>query len=394
MAHTPAMAQYYEMKKQNADAILFFRMGDFYEMFDDDALIANTVLGIAVTTRNKNAEKPIPLAWIPFHAREKYLPLLVEAGYKVAIAEQVSDPKLKGIVKREVVRVVTPATIWLEWEGYESQNSMIISLTEEHWKYGISLLDMSESTWKTCEFSSFTSLAQEFYKINPKEVILDKKFYNNEEMKSVLTKKYFLNIFFYEAKKNAYKKLTHHFGTKNLEWFGLEGKNSAIKASALLLSYIEENQQTDFSFLQKISYIHFSKYLKLDESTIRNLDIIYNIATGSAKTATLFWVLQKTKTSMGTNKLRESLLQPLRDRKEIQKRQDFIEAFLADKILLDKVRYELKSVANIHTILNRIALNRTSPRDLIQLKKSLISIQNIFQLIKSDGAKKLQNILF
>ena len=140
---TPAMAQYYEMKEQYSDCILFFRMWDFYEMFDEDAHIAHKILWIAVTTRNKNAETPTPLAWIPYHAKEKYLPILINAGYKVAFAEQVSDPKLKWIVKREVVRVVTPSTIALEWESYDTntESNYIISIIEEKWKFAISLLD-------------------------------------------------------------------------------------------------------------------------------------------------------------------------------------------------------------------------------------------------------------
>ena len=139
---TPWMQQYYEIKAQNSDSILFFRMWDFYEMFDDDALIANKVLWVAVTSRNKNAKNPTPLAWIPYHAKDKYLPLLVEAWYKVAVAEQVSDPNLKWIVRREVVRVITPATIWLEWENYETDNANIIAITENKGKFWLSILNL------------------------------------------------------------------------------------------------------------------------------------------------------------------------------------------------------------------------------------------------------------
>ena len=161
---TPAMQQYYELKEQNSDAILFFRMWDFYEMFDDDALIANKVLWVAVTSRNKNAEKPTPLAWIPYHAKEKYLPLLIEAWYKVAIAEQVSDPNLKWIVKREIVRVVTPATIWLEWEWYESKNSNIIWITENKGKFWLSILNLSENKWQATEFPNLKNWNKSFIK--------------------------------------------------------------------------------------------------------------------------------------------------------------------------------------------------------------------------------------
>ena len=390
---TPAMQQYYELKEQNSDAILFFRMWDFYEMFDDDALIANKVLWVAVTSRNKNAEKPTPLAWIPYHAKEKYLPLLIEAWYKVAIAEQVSDPNLKWIVKRQIVRVVTPATIWLEWEWYESKNSNIIWITESKGKFWLSILNLSENKWQATEFPNFEELKQELYKMFPKEVILEKKLFWNEEIKETLEKKFSLNIYFFEIKKDCYKNLVNHFKTKNLEWFGLEKLKEAQRASNLILEYIENNQKTNFDFLKSMSLLDTSKYLKIDEATIKNLDLVYNFATKSAKMATLFWVLDKTKTSSGSNMMYDSILKPLNDIKEIKQRQEFIEEFLKEKILLDKIRQELWTISNINNILNRIALNRTSPRDLLNLKKSLISMLKIFEHIKNSWNTKLIKII-
>ena len=375
---TPAMQQYYELKEQNSDAILFFRMWDFYEMFDDDALIANKVLWVAVTSRNKNAEKPTPLAWIPYHAKEKYLPLLIEAWYKVAIAEQVSDPNLKWIVKREIVRVVTPATIWLEWEWYESKNSNIIWITESKGKFWLSILNLSENKWQATEFPNFEELKQELYKMFPKEVILEKKLFWNEEIKETLEKKFSLNIYFFEIKKDCYKNLVNHFKTKNLEWFGLEKLKEAQRASNLILEYIENNQKTNFDFLKSMSLLDTSKYLKIDEATIKNLDLVYNFATKSAS---------------GSNMMYDSILKPLNDIKEIKQRQEFIEEFLKEKILLDKIRQELWTISNINNILNRIALNRTSPRDLLNLKKSLISMLKIFEHIKNSWNTKLIKII-
>ena len=390
---TPAMQQYYELKEQNSDAILFFRMWDFYEMFDDDALIANKVLWVAVTSRNKNAEKPTPLAWIPYHAKEKYLPLLIEAWYKVAIAEQVSDPNLKWIVRREVVRVITPATIWLEWENYETDNANIIAITENKGKFWLSILNLSENKWSTAEFKNFDELKWELYKIFPKEVVLEKKLFWNQEIKETLEKKFSLNIYFFEIKKDYYKNLVNHFKTKNLEWFGLEKLKEAQRASNLILEYIENNQKTNFDFLKSMSLLDTSKYLKIDEATIKNLDLVYNFATKSAKMATLFWVLDKTKTSSGSNMMYDSILKPLNDIKEIKQRQEFIEEFLKEKILLDKIRQELWTISNINNILNRIALNRTSPRDLLNLKKSLISMLKIFEHIKNSWNTKLIKII-
>ncbi len=393
---TPWMVQFYEIKKQYEDCILFFRMWDFYEMFDEDANIAHRVLWIAVTSRNKNAINPIPLAGIPYHAKEKYLPLLVQAGYKVAIAEQVSDPKLKWIVKREVVRVVTPSTLALEWENYEWTwviQNIILSISENKESYWISFLDLATNKWKTWEFEDFNSLKAELYKLSPKEVILDKSLFNNDEVKEILTKKYSLNIFFYEWVKNSRWILLEHFWVKNLEWFWLENKDLAIKSSALLLEYLKENQKSEFSFLKTIAFETFSEYMDIDESTIKNLDLIYNFSTKSSIVWTLFWVLNKTKTSAWTRFLRDQIIKPLQDIDEINKRQDMIEEFLWNPVLLDKIQSELKFVSDVDTILNRLALNRAVPRDLLNLKKSLQSIVNVFEIIKKDWSKKVNKIL-
>lgn len=389
---TPAMIQYYEIKKQNSDSILFFRMWDFYEMFDDDAIIANKVLWIAVTSRNKNSSKSTPLAWIPFHSKEKYLPMFIDAWYKVAIAEQVSDPNLKWIVKREVVRVVTPSTIWLEWENYENKNSNIISISFNK-KYWISILNLDQNKWQTCEFDTFEKLQSELIKLNPNEVVLDKKLFWDYEIKETLEKKYSLNIYYFERQKNWYKKLTDHFATKNLEWFWLEQLKEAQNASWLLLEYLENSQKTKLDFLDRISVYNINNFLWLDESTIKNLDLIYNIATKSTTNWTLFWLLNENKTIWWTQKLYQEILNPLKDINKIQQRQDFIEEFVNNKILLDKVRKELWWVSNINGILNRIALNRTNPKDLINLKNSLISIVNVIKLIEESESTKLKNII-
>ncbi len=391
---TPAMQQFYELKEQNPDAILWFRMGDFYEMFDEDAHIAHKVLGINVTTRNKNAENPQPLAWIPYHAKDKYLPQLVNAGYKVAIAEQVSDPKAKWIVNREVVRVVTPATLNLEWETYSDNNAnYIVSIVEEDWKYWISILDPSSWDWKTWELQDFNKLSWEIYKISPKEVVLEKKLFSNQDLKNILEKKYSLNIYYFELKNKPFQKLVNHFWVKDLNWFGLENNILWQKASALILEYLESIQKTNLDFLDKIRTETFSDYMDLDESTIRSLDLLYNFSSKSSRLWTLFWVLNKTKTSMWKRFLREAIVKPLQDIDEINRRQDIIEEFLKDSILLDKVTTELRNVSDLDNILTRLALWRANPRDLIALKNSLKTILDIYKIIKESWNEKLVKLL-
>ena len=392
---TPAMAQYYDLKDVHKDSILFFRMWDFYEMFEDDARIAHKVLGIALTTRNKNADNPILLAGIPFHAKEKYLPLLVGAWYKVAIAEQVSDPKLKWIVQREVVRVVTPATLKLEGESYENTegNSIIVSLVNDNEYYGISILDLSNHNWKCCEFDNFENCMWELYKIAQSEVILEKQLFWNEKIHELLSKKYGLNIYYYEFNEDPYKMLTSRFATKNLEWYGIENKKYAQRASAQLLKYIGENQRSDLNFIKNLSYETFSGYMWLDEATIKSLDLIYNMAIWSKTQGTLFGVLDETKTAMWKRYLREQILHPLQDIKEIENRQKFIECFKSDSILLDKIRSELNFVADIDAILTRLSLERSGPRDLLSLKRSLEAIKQVIMLIEKSENKQLKKIL-
>lgn len=390
---TPWMVQYYELKKDYPDAILFFRMWDFYEMFDDDALIANKILWIALTSRDKNSKNPTPLAWIPFHAKDKYLPILVGAWYKVAIAEQVSDPKLKWIIKREVVRVVTPATISLEWENFDNTNSNIVSISSLQEKYWLSILNVTESKWQTCEFLNFWDLEKELFKIFPNEVVLEKKLFTDTKIKEILEKKFALNIYYFEPKQNAYEKLTNHFWTKNLNGFWIENDKEAQRASSLLLEYLETNQKINFTFLNSISILNLDNYLKLDEATIKNLDLVYNLATKSNKEWTLFWVLNETKTTSWFYMLQEAILKPLKDKEEIEKRLDFVEAFLEDKILLDKVRNELSKISNISWIMNRLALNRATARDLVNLKNSLKAILRVIEIIKTSENKVLLKLI-
>lgn len=395
MTITPAMQQFYDLKEQVPDSLLFFRMGDFYELFWEDAHIAHRVLWISVTTRNKNAENPVPLAGIPYHAKSKYLPQLVNAGYKVAIAEQVSDPKLKWIVKREIVRIVTPSTLELEGEEYSNINNsnILLSITQSNTGYGISYLDINSNNWYAWEFNNFDDLKTQLYKISPKEVILDKSLFSHTEMKEVLEKKYWLNIYYFENQKWTKQILCNHFWVKNLIWYWLENKQNAIDSSVLLLSYLSNNQKTDLKFLQKISYMSFDNFMNIDESTIYSLDLLYNLSTKSTTLWTLIWVLNKTKTSAGNRLLRDQVIKPLQSVDEINKRNTFVSEFYNNKILLEAVRDQLSYVADIDSILNRIALNRTNPRDLLNLKRSLESVLEVFKIIDTAWWKKLKDII-
>lgn len=392
---TPAMKQFYELKKQVDDCLLFFRMWDFYELFWEDAHIAHRVLWISVTSRNKNAADPIPLAGIPYHAKAKYLPMLVSAWYKVAIAEQVSDPKLKWIVQREIVRIVTPATLELEWEEYSQieNTNILLSITQDKENYWMSFLEMNSNKWYTCEFVNLEWLKNELYKISPKEVILDKKLFWNNDIKEILEKKFWLNIYYFSSQKNPQKSLQNHFWVKNLDWFWLHNKSLATSSANLLLEYLSHNQKADLKFLQSLRYMNFDSFMNLDDSTIFSLDLIYNLSTKSSSVWTLLGILNKSKTAAWNRYLREQIIKPLQNIEEIETRHNYIQEFYSDKILLDEVRQDLMYVADIDSILNRIALNRTNPRDLLNLKKSLESVMKVIELIQQKGSTKLQNII-
>lgn len=388
------MQQYYDIKSQYGDAILFFRMGDFYEMFEDDAKIAHKILWIALTSRNKNSDNPVLLAWIPYHAKEKYLPMLVEAWYKVAIAEQVSDPKAKWIVERQVLRVITPATIWLEWESYEDAKSsnIIVSLVTWSTWYWISIINFSNHSWKTSEFETFEQCVTQLYKLSPAEIVLEKSLYSDNKIHDVLTKKYNLNIYYKEYLKKPYTELTTYFWTKNLESFWIEDKILAQKSSIMLIEYVTENQKHDMSFLHKLCYESFSWYMDLDDTTIKSLDLVFNFATNSKSNWTLLWVLDTSKTQMGKRYLREQILHPLQDINEIKMRQKFIAACKKDTILLSKIRDNLKYIIDLDMLLSRLSLERVWPKDLLMLKKSLIAIRDIIELIEKSNNKTLKNI--
>lgn len=392
---TPAMQQYYDIKNKYNDAIIFFRMWDFYEMFWEDAHIAHKILWINVTSRNKNSKNPEALAWFPYHAKDKYLPILVNAWYKIAIVEQVSDPNLKWIVKREVVRVVTPATLWLEWDNFDLliDNTTLISIIENSGIYWLSIIDLSSNKWQTQEFLSFEDLSKQLYLLSPKEVILEKKLFNNELIKEILLKKYWLSIFYYDFKWDPYSKLLWHFNVNNLIWYWIENKKSSIISSALLLDYLENNQKTNLFLLDSIWYINNSWFLELDDSTLKNLDIIFNFSTQSQDIGTLFWILNHTKTPMGKRLLKDNILRPLTDIKLIETRQKFIQEFLNNKILMDELRKKMSFISDLDAILNRIVMKRVTPKDLLNLKKSLQSILEILDLIKTEWSDDLVLLL-
>ncbi len=394
MTVTPAMQQYYDLKAENPDSILFFRMGDFYEMFEDDAQIAHDILGIALTTRNKNAENPILLAGIPYHAKEKYLPQLVAAGHKVAIAEQVSDPKLKGIVERKVVRIVTPATLGLEGENYEgSADNMTLSALSSNGKtWGISSLNLADYSWKAREYDSLEELYHGLSRINPSEIIIDREIPNRKVLEEKLFELGNITLSYFESPAKSYAFLTKLFWVKNLEGFGIEHLPLAQSASHHIYAYVTHHQKSEIDILNMLSYDASESFVGLDAATIRSLDLVYNFATQSRTQGTLLWALDDTKTPMGKQALEYNILHPLRSISDIQTRQRYINALKSDTMLLKNLRAELNRIGNLDMILSRLSLWRATPRDLLVLKDSLIAIKNCLKLIETSQNPELTDI--
>ena len=323
------MTQYLETKKQYPDCILFYRLGDFYEMFFEDALTASRELEITLTGKDCGLEERAPMCGVPYHALEGYLSKLVQKGYKVAIGEQVEDPKTaKGLVKREVIRVVTPGTITNSQALEESKNNYLMGIVYTDGIFGISVADVSTGDYLVTEVKSERNLIDEIYKFSPSEIICNEAFYMSgidlDDLKnrlhaviSDLDNRFFSDEF-------CRKLLRDHFHVENLEGLGLSDYETGTIAAGAVLQYLYETQKNSLEHLTRITPYTTGQFMMLDTSTRRNLELIETLRE-KQKRGTLLWVLDKTKTAMGARMLRSFVEQPLIHKEEILKRQNAIE---------------------------------------------------------------------
>lgn len=383
---TPMQRQYNEIKTEYQDSILFFRMGDFYEMFNEDAVEASKILGITLTARDKKSDNPTPMCGIPHHSAENYLSKLTKSGKKVAICEQISDPKLPGIVQRKVVRVVTPGTTFSEQILEQKSNNFILSLVEKNNTFGLAFADLSTGDFYATEIEELEHLKKEIFRISPKESLLSRRTFSLEELKPHLE-----NIYFYEYQKDASEKLKAFFGIQSLHNFGLEKKPLAIFASAQLLEYFTETQKTTLNHLTKIQQYNPSEFLPLDDSTIRNLELFYTLRDNK-KEGALLHLLDQTKTAMGGRKLKRWLLHPLLDEIQIEERMEVVANLLEDYTTRTKLIETLKEILDLERILARLSCHRGNARDLIALRESLKKTQLIKEIITQTTAPLLQKI--
>ncbi len=389
---TPAMKQYLDIKERYMDAIIFFRMGDFYEMFFEDAELASRLLGITLTSRDRGKENGIPMCGVPYHSAAGYVSRLVKEGHKVAICEQVEDPKTaKGIVKREVVRVVTPGIALDENLLDSKSNNFIAAISLGGNSVGMAYMDVTTGDFRLAEFHDIESLLEEINKIEPSELILHEGMKGKQELKSMPDCKITtipVHEFDHDA---ASRRIMEHFNVASLEGMGCFAMYEGTRAAGAILFYVAETQFSSLRHVKRLIPLYPHNYMVVDIATKRNLEIMRSLRDGSKK-GTLLALLDKTKTSAGGRKLKEWLNYPLMDIDEIGRRQDSIGEMLEDRTLRDEIQARLAKVYDLERLVCRVAMGVANPRDLVALKASLVEVPKIKDLLKDCGSILLRGI--
>ena len=403
---TPLMRQYRQVKEKYPDMILLFRMGDFFETFEDDAVTASKVLGITLTKRSNGGASDVPLAGFPHHALDNYLPKLVKAGFRVAVCEQLEDPKFaKGIVKRDVVEVVTPGANFSDKLLNHKSNNFLAAVYLKDKICGLAFCDVSTGEFAATEVLE-KNLLEQIETINPAEILIPKKnkeavfkllnintgpLYNGEAPKYTITKvdDWVFNLDY------ANELLTNQFGTQSLKGFGIDDMKEGVIAAGCVMNYLNETQKSKLEHIKKIYKYNYTDYIILDPSTKRNLEITASISEGGRE-GTLISILDRTQTPMGGRLLKKWVSRPLKRKEQIEKRLNAVMDFFDNKGLRKSVIENLKSIADLERLLSKVATGKAVPRDIVQLKISLKNVTAIKKLLsdfKSDSVIALKNAL-
>ncbi|BCR04808.1 DNA mismatch repair protein MutS [Desulfuromonas versatilis] len=383
---TPMMRQYLEIKSQYSDAILFFRLGDFYEMFLDDAVTASRVLDITLTCRNKGASEEIPLCGIPFHSSQPYIAKLVENGYKVAICEQVEDPRAaKGIVKREVVRVVTPGLVVDTDTLQPKENNYLMALCPGEGRWGIAVLDITTGEFRVTETADREGLASELTAFNPREVLLPgddggralEKWLGHHLAGRMVNP---LPDWVFELDR-AEGQLLGFFGCSSLEGFGCAHLPGAIRAAGAVLHYLEETQKGTVTHIRALSTYHAQDFMVLDEATRRNLELTAALQGG--RRGSLLGVLDRTVTAMGGRKLRKWINAPLLDVERIRSRHQAVAELVEKSLIREDLRRALDGVYDLERLNAKISMATANAKDLVALRSSLERLPGVLELLGS-----------
>ncbi|MBK7256172.1 MAG: DNA mismatch repair protein MutS [Ignavibacteria bacterium] len=396
------MRQYRKIKEKYPDTILLFRMGDFFETFEDDAVTTSKVLGITLTKRSNGAASEVPLAGFPHHALDNYLPKLVKAGYRVAVCEQLEDPKYaKGIVKRDVIEVVTPGATFSEKLLDHKSNNFLAAVYIKDDVCGFSFCDVSTGEFAASEIH-IRNLAEQIDMINPSEILISKRekekvfkelnhdpdaAFNDQKGKFFFTKvdDWVFNLDY------AKEVLTNHFGTHSLKGFGIDEMKEGIIAAGCIMNYLNETQKNNLPHIKKIYHYDFTDYIILDPSTKRNLEITSSISEGGRE-GTLISILDRSQTAMGGRLLKKWISRPLKKIEQIEKRLNAVKDFFDNRSGRRKITEDLKSVADLERLLSKVSTGRAVARDIIQLKISLKKIIEIKDKLKKFTSPSVQSI--
>lgn len=393
---TPMMQQYMETKKEYPDCILFYRLGDFYEMFFDDALTASKELEITLTGKSCGLEERAPMCGVPYHSVDGYLNRLVSKGYKVAICEQMEDPATaKGLVKRDVVRIVTPGTNLDTQALDETKNNYIMCVVYSADRYGLSVADVTTGEYLVTELGDSEKLFDEIYKFMPSELICNEAFYMSGMDMDLLKDKFGITMYSLDAwyfdDAICQRTLKDHFHVSAMEGLGLVDYDCGVIAAGALLEYLNETQKRDLSHITKLSVYATGKYMLLDSSTRRNLELCETLRE-KQKRGSLLWVLDKTKTAMGARTLRKYIEQPLIDRGEIERRLDAVDELKRNAISREEIREYLSPIYDLERLVCKITYQSANPRDLIAFESSLAMLPHIKYILQDMKSPLLQEL--
>jgi DNA mismatch repair protein MutS len=397
---SPAMKQFHHFKQKYADAVLFFRMGDFYETFYEDAHTCSRVLGLTLTSRNKNSENPVPLAGLPYHAVDGYLKKMLQAGYKVAVCEQIEDPKqAKGVVKRDVVRVITPGTL---------TDDILLNAREDNFLAAVSLGRKGAAlAWVDISTGHFfvqalaeTAVLEELLRLSPREVLLAEcrgELFEAEQKKlaalirqltgAVMTER----PGWYFDPYTAREKLLKHFQTQTLEGFGIDDAFEGVRAAGAILEYLQETQKTALGHITALRLVRPSRYLQIDPTSLRSLEVLRTMRSESGK-GTLLETVDQTLTAMGSRLLRGWVCMPLREVAAIEYRQDAVAELVGDDALTGMLRGAFKQIADLERIVARVSTCRAMPKDLVALCVTLRAIPAMREMLGACGAAMLKEL--
>jgi len=388
------MSQFHKIKEKYPDTVLLFRVGDFYETFEDDAKTASKVLGITLTKRANGSASSVPLAGFPHHAVDTYLPKLVKAGYRVAICEQTEDPKLaKGLVKRDVIEVVTPGVAFSDKLLDHKKNNYLMSIWLFNETAGVSFCDISTGEFFAYEVHQ-DQLLQQFGHINPSEILISRNQKGileplidriNQGIRITKNDEW---IFSYEYGKDI---LLNHFNTKTLKGFGIENLNPGIVAAGAVLNYLKETQKANLSHINRIAAYNPSEYMLLDFATKRNLEITFTMQEG-AREGSLISILDYTETAMGGRLLKKWVAAPLRKLEPILQRQQCVTELFEKKILRKNLTNEFKEIGDLERLISKVCTGRVNPRELVNVKTSMKKVPLLKQLLDQSASETLSRI--